>query len=91
MAAFEKIHSGLPGLDRALDSIRMGDNVVWQVSSLSEYAFFLEPFTRTAPTFCLVSVPAAGIWRTLLRYMSWRTDRFGWPPMWSAAEPFAAS
>ena len=36
MAVFEKIHSGLPGLDRALDSIRMGDNVVWQVFSLSE-------------------------------------------------------
>lgn len=29
MAAFDRILSGIPGLDEALDSIRLGDNVVW--------------------------------------------------------------
>ncbi|MGI6005283.1 MAG: PEP/pyruvate-binding domain-containing protein [Christensenellales bacterium] len=48
MAAFEKIRSGVPGLDGALDHIRLGDNVVWQVSSLDEYKFFAEPFIRQA-------------------------------------------
>ena len=31
MAAFDRIHSGIPSMDIALDSIRLGDNVVWQV------------------------------------------------------------
>ncbi|OQB13742.1 MAG: phosphoenolpyruvate synthase [Firmicutes bacterium ADurb.Bin193] len=48
MAAFEKICSGITGLDSVLDYIRLGDNVVWQVSSLDEYRFFTEPFARQA-------------------------------------------
>jgi len=43
MAAFEKIKSGISGLDSALDSIRLGDNVVWQVSDI---AFFLHHFQK---------------------------------------------
>lgn len=35
--------SGLPGLDSMLDSIRMGDNVVWQVSSMDDYMHFVTP------------------------------------------------
>lgn len=42
MAAFDKILSGIEGIDRALDSIRLGDNVVWQVSDIDEYFFFAE-------------------------------------------------
>ncbi len=37
MAAFEKVRSGIPAMDEALDYIRMGDNVVWQVSDLSQF------------------------------------------------------
>ncbi|MCD8338382.1 MAG: hypothetical protein LUD18_14155 [Lachnospiraceae bacterium] len=48
MAAFEKVKSGLSGLDRILDNIRLGDNVVWQVTSLDEYRFFVEPYIRQA-------------------------------------------
>ena len=33
MAAFDRICSGLPQLDEALDCIRLGDNVVWQTPS----------------------------------------------------------
>ena len=48
MAAFDRVESGLPGMDRALDNIRMGDNVVWQVSSLEEYRIFARAFARQA-------------------------------------------
>ena len=34
MAAFERILSGIPELDKAIDNIRLGDNVVWQVTNL---------------------------------------------------------
>ena len=34
MAAFDRILSGYPGLDDVVDSIRLGDNVVWQVEDL---------------------------------------------------------
>ena len=37
MSTFERIRSGLPGLDSMLDSIRMGDNVVWQAQGQKEY------------------------------------------------------
>ncbi len=46
--AFEPVPSGCPGLDQALDYLRLGDNVVWQVSTLEEYRMFAEPFARQA-------------------------------------------
>ncbi|HEX7561026.1 MAG TPA: hypothetical protein VF347_02445, partial [Candidatus Humimicrobiaceae bacterium] len=48
MAAFDKIYSGIEGIDKALDYIRLGDNVVWQVSDIEEYAFFVESLARQA-------------------------------------------
>lgn len=48
MAAFERILSGLPGLDAALDSIRLGDNVVFQLTNMEDYAFFVRPFVKQA-------------------------------------------
>ncbi|MDR2354823.1 MAG: phosphoenolpyruvate synthase, partial [Clostridiales Family XIII bacterium] len=42
----KKAPSGLGGLDRAVDDIRYGDNVVWQISDPEEYAFFAEPFAE---------------------------------------------
>ena len=48
MRAFEKIQSGLPEMDRAFDSIRLGDNVVLQVGSLEEFKLFAVPFARQA-------------------------------------------
>ncbi|WP_026497863.1 hypothetical protein [Butyrivibrio sp. WCD2001] len=35
MAAFDRILSGIPEMDKALDNIRLGDNVVFRVSELS--------------------------------------------------------
>ena len=48
MGAFDKIRSGISGLDEALDYIRLGDNVVWQISDLEEFRTFAEPFARQA-------------------------------------------
>lgn len=48
MAAFDRIMSGVAGMDQALDSIRLGDNVVLQVSKLEDYVFFAKAFAAQA-------------------------------------------
>ena len=48
MAAFDRIFSGIPEMDNALDNIRLGDNVVWRVSDLSEFRLFMEPYIEQA-------------------------------------------
>lgn len=48
LAAFEKVKSGIAGMDRILDYIRLGDNVVWQVSNLEEFRFFVMPYVTQA-------------------------------------------
>ena len=48
MAAFERILSGIPEMDKALDNIRLGDNVVWRVSSLDEFQLFVDPYLEQA-------------------------------------------
>ena len=48
MSAFEPILSGYPGVDDMLDSIRLGDNVVWQVTTLKEFCCFAHPFVKQA-------------------------------------------
>ena len=48
MAAFEKINSGIPEMDQALDHIRLGDNVVFRVSSLDEFRLFVDPIVGQA-------------------------------------------
>lgn len=46
MASFDRMPSGIKGLDEALDSIRLGDNVVWQVSSLADFRPISDAFVR---------------------------------------------
>ena len=48
MAAFDKICSGYPQMDEILDFIRLGDNVVWQVDSVSDYRKVVEPYLQRA-------------------------------------------
>ncbi|MGN0393826.1 MAG: PEP/pyruvate-binding domain-containing protein [Coprococcus sp.] len=48
MAAFERILSGIPEMDTALDNIRLGDNVVWQVSELKDFRLFVDPYVKQA-------------------------------------------
>ena len=48
MAAFDRIESGLPKIDEILDNIRIGDNVVWQVTEIEEFRYFAEIFAGQA-------------------------------------------
>ncbi len=48
MAAFDPICSGIPEFDQAIDSIRLGDNVVFRVSDLQEFHLFLDPYLTQA-------------------------------------------
>ena len=48
MAAFDRVKSGIPQLDEILDHIRMGDNVVWEVSDVEEFKLFSLPFVVQA-------------------------------------------
>ena len=40
--------TGLAALDQVLQGLRAGDNVVWQVDSVEEYAPFVRPFVEAA-------------------------------------------
>ncbi|MHC5007761.1 MAG: PEP/pyruvate-binding domain-containing protein [Planctomycetota bacterium] len=42
--------TGLPGLDKVLNGILVGDNIVWQVDSIEEYKAFVRPFGQAART-----------------------------------------
>ncbi|HYO85681.1 MAG TPA: PEP/pyruvate-binding domain-containing protein [Dermatophilaceae bacterium] len=48
MAYFDHASTGIPGLDRVIDDLRLGDNVVWQVDSVAEYRGVVEPFVQRA-------------------------------------------
>ncbi len=48
MSAFERIDSGIPGMDKALDNIRLGDNVVLRVTDLNEFRGFIAPIVDRA-------------------------------------------
>lgn len=48
MAAFERVKSGIDSMDKAFDNIRLGDNVVWEVTNLDEFRIFLNPYVEQA-------------------------------------------
>ena len=48
MAAFDRVLSGIPEMDSAFDNIRLGDNVVWRVSDLSQFRLFMDPYVEQA-------------------------------------------
>lgn len=48
MAAFDRVLSGIPEMDEALDNIRLGDNVVWRVSELEDFSLFMKPYVEQA-------------------------------------------
>ncbi len=48
MAKFERIQSGIKGFDRMIDNIRLGDNVIIQVSSLDDFRKVATPFVEQA-------------------------------------------
>jgi len=44
----EPVTTGWPSLDQAIDKLRIGDNVVWTVESVDDYARFIQPFVQAA-------------------------------------------
>lgn len=44
----ERVSTGMNGLDRVIDMLRMGDNVVWQVDTLQDYKEIIHPFVQQA-------------------------------------------
>lgn len=48
MSIHEKVSTGLTGVDQAIDKLRLGDNVVWQVDSVSSYKKMIEPYVTQA-------------------------------------------
>lgn len=45
---FQRASTGFPGLDRVLDDLRLGDNVVWQVDHVDDYRYFAQSFAENA-------------------------------------------
>ena len=43
-----EISSGLPALDRVLGRLRAGDNVVWEIDRIEDYAHLVRPFVEAA-------------------------------------------
>ena len=48
MSAYEKVSTGLKGMDRIIDQLRLGDNVVWQVNTVADYSRVVEPYVAQA-------------------------------------------
>jgi hypothetical protein len=42
------ISTGIEGLDHVITGLRLGDNVVWQIDDMDEYANLVKPFVRQA-------------------------------------------
>lgn len=48
MSSIKQLSSGLTGFDKIINSLNLGDNVVWQVDSIAVYREFVEPFVSQA-------------------------------------------
>lgn len=48
MNSLNRCSTGVPALDRVLDHLRLGDNVVWQADSVIDYAYFVRCFVQQA-------------------------------------------
>lgn len=42
------ISTGIKGLDKVISGLQLGDNVVWQIDTIDDYAGFVTPFVRKA-------------------------------------------
>ncbi len=47
-APLKRLSTGLPGLDQVIQRVIPGDNIVWQVDSIEDYATFVTPFCTDA-------------------------------------------
>ena len=52
------VGSGIKNLDNLLQGLRLGDNVVWQVDNLNDYADFTESFVAQSINVGINILPA---------------------------------
>mgnify|MGYP000919695179 CR=1 FL=1 len=50
MNLYDRVSTGLTGFDQVIDHLRFGDNVVWQVDSVSDYRKMAHYFAESART-----------------------------------------
>lgn len=50
MNLYDKVSTGIKGFDQVIDHLRFGDNVVWQVDSVSDYKKTVDCFAESART-----------------------------------------
>ena len=43
-----KVSTGMPGYDKTIDMLRMGDNVVWQIDEIEDYIEVVKPYIAQA-------------------------------------------
>jgi len=48
MGVYDRVSTGLKGFDQVIDNLRLGDNVVWQVDSVSDYKKMVDPYVKQA-------------------------------------------
>ena len=48
MGILDNVSTGMKGFDKAIDMLRLGDNVVWQVDSIEDYCYVVAPYVEQA-------------------------------------------
>lgn len=48
MGILDSVSTGMKGFDKAIDMLRLGDNVVWQVDSIEDYCYVVAPYVEQA-------------------------------------------
>jgi hypothetical protein len=48
MISISSVSTGIRGLDKTLNYLQMGDNVVFQVENIEDYKIFIKPYVKTA-------------------------------------------
>ena len=48
MGLSARVTTGIEGLDKIIDGLRMGDNVVWQIENINDYKKLAEAFVKSA-------------------------------------------
>lgn len=48
MVRYDIVSTGIKGIDKAIDNLRLGDNVVWQINSIEEYKYVVGPYVEQA-------------------------------------------
>lgn len=48
MGILDSVSTGMKGFDKAIDMLRLGDNVVWQVDSIEDYCYVTAPYIEQA-------------------------------------------